>query len=277
MPPTTPSIPLSSPSHGLTMLIFDDALYRCEALRLPDHQHEDDLDAHLVARAKQYSTTSTPSTPSTTLTTLTTSPAMDDASAATAHRDSIASNSSAAHSVLSSSSSLQTSTPRKKRASALFSLFRKDSALHSACPSPSHDQHHARPRASKSVLTADEADRVLGGAAQSPEIGSLRDSGYSESGMSSIELSRSLKRISLSTASKSTPSTPLRRSSSGQSPATEEAWASFRAQQKEQFERVAAFECNQRKALSAHHQFSLKRLAEQHESSKKERKEQVCA
>jgi hypothetical protein len=335
MPPSTPL------GHGLTMHIFDDALYHCEALHLPEHQHEDDVDAQLVARAKESgianpvrflslyrspSTTTVASTHSTTDPSDPSDPsdtdprdaAMDDAPAACVHRDSIASNSSTAHSVLSNSSSLQTSAPRKKRASGLFSLFRKDSNLHTTCPSPSHDATSAKVRGSQlacghwlspaairmhirealltnrhalpsccgiplprttleSVLTPEEVDRVLGGAVQSPEIGSLRDSGYSESGMSSIELSRSLKRTSLSTASKSTSSTPLRRSSGGESPSAEEGWISFRAQQKEQFRRVAAFECNQHKALSAHHQFSLRRLAEQHESSKKERKEQVSS
>jgi hypothetical protein len=339
MPPSTP------PGHGLTMHIFDDAIYHCEALHLPEHQHEDDVDAQLVARAKEsgianpvrflslyrspstttvasaHSTahsTTDPSDPSDPSDTDPRDTAMDDAPAACAHRDSIASNASTAHSALSSSSSLQASAPRKKRASGLFSLFRKDSNLHATCPSPSHGETPTKVRGSKlacghwlspaatrmhikealltnrqtlpsccgiplprttleSVLTPEEVNRVLGGAVQSPEIGSLRDSGYSESGMSSIELSRSLKRASLSTASKSTSSTPLRRGSGIESPSGGEGWTGFRAQQKDQFRRVAAFECNQHKALSAHHQFSLRRLAEQHESSKKERKEQVSS
>jgi hypothetical protein len=54
-----------------------------------------------------------------------------------------------------------------------------------------------------------------------------------------------------------------------------EALSGFKDQQSEQFERVAAFESNQRKTLQAHHQCSLERLAAQHENNKDERREQV--
>lgn len=75
------------------------------------------------------------------------------------------------------------------------------------------------------------------------------------------------------------PNTPPRRISfqlpCSNSSLANEASASFEAQQKEQLERVAAFESNQRKALLAHQQCSLKRLTAQHENNKDERKEHV--
>lgn len=130
----------------------------------------------------------------------------------------------------------------------------------------------------ETVLTKEESDRVLEGAVQSPELDSLRDSGYSENGMSSIDLPRPAQ-ISLPAVSKSMPNTPPRRTSlqlpNGNPVLANAALKSFKAQQKEQFERVAAFEHNQRKALQAHHECSLKRLAAQHQNSRDERREHV--
>jgi hypothetical protein len=54
-----------------------------------------------------------------------------------------------------------------------------------------------------------------------------------------------------------------------------EAFTSFRSKEKEQFGRVSAFECNQRKALSAHHTSSLRRLAAQHKGAKSAKMAQV--
>lgn len=138
----------------------------------------------------------------------------------------------------------------------------------------------ALPRATlQVVLTKEETDLVLDGAARSPELNSLRDSGYSENGMSSIDLPRPAHKTPLRASSKSVPNTPPRRISIqlplGNPSLANEASKSFMLQQKEQLERVAAFESNQRKALLVHHQCSLKRLAEQHENSKDERKEHV--
>jgi hypothetical protein len=128
-------------------------------------------------------------------------------------------------------------------------------------------------------LTKEETDCVLEGVVQSPELSSLRDSGYSENGMSSIDLPRPAQKTLLPTSSNSVPNTPPRRVSlqlpNGNSSLANEALKSFKSQQKEQLERVAAFESNQRKALAAHHQCSLKRIAAQHENNKEERKEQV--
>lgn len=75
------------------------------------------------------------------------------------------------------------------------------------------------------------------------------------------------------------PNTPPRRVSlqlpSGNTSLAKEALKSFYEQQTEQLDRVAAFETNQRKALQAYHQCSLKRLATQHENNKDERRENV--
>ncbi|KAF3045629.1 hypothetical protein E8E12_010817 [Didymella heteroderae] len=226
-------------------------------------------------------------------------------------RRSAASTFSAAHSMSSSASSLHKASTRRKRASFL-SMFRRDS---SSCTSPSHHRHHGKhggpkldcghslstsairahikealqaktvpnccgiplPRATlEVVLTKNETDRVLEGAVKSPELKSLRDSGYSENGMSSIELPRPTPKTSLPAISKSTPSTPPRRTSVQLPTGTlaDEAFKSFGAQQKEEFERVAAFECRQRKDLQAHQRYSLKQLASQHENSRDERKEE---
>jgi hypothetical protein len=95
--------------------------------------------------------------------------------------------------------------------------------------------------------------------------------------MSSIDLPRPAQTKVLPAKSKSVPNTPPRRISlalpNGNSSLANEALKSFKSQQKEQFERVAAFENQQRKALAAHHQCSLKRLAAQHENNKDERRE----
>jgi hypothetical protein len=127
------------------------------------------------------------------------------------------------------------------------------------------------------VLTKEETDRVLEGAVRSPELSSLRDSGYSENGMSSIELPRPAHKTPLPPASKSMPNTPPRRISVHVSTGSlaNEALKSFKAQQKEELERVSAFESKQRNDLKAHQRCSLKQLASQHENNKDERKEQV--
>ncbi|KAF1365794.1 hypothetical protein EJ07DRAFT_93915 [Lizonia empirigonia] len=229
-------------------------------------------------------------------------------------RHSTASTFSAAHSMSSSASSLQKTSTRRKRASFL-SMFRRDSSSctspshhrhHGKARGPKLECGHslstsaikahikealqakegavpsccgiALPRATlQVVLTKEETDLVLDGAVRSPELNSLRDSGYSENGMSSIDLPRPAHKTPLPSSSKSVPNTPPRRISIqlplGNPSLANEASKSFMLQQKEQLERVAAFESNQRKALLVHHQCSLKRLAEQHENSKDERKE----
>lgn len=115
------------------------------------------------------------------------------------------------------------------------------------------------------------------GAVKSPELSSLRDSGYSENGLSSIELPRPVQRTPLPAVSKSMPNTPPRRISV-QLPIgslASEALKSFKEQQKEELEKVKAFESRQRKDLKAHQSFSLKQLESQHENNRNERKEEV--
>ncbi|KAH6620320.1 hypothetical protein C7974DRAFT_415528 [Boeremia exigua] len=228
------------------------------------------------------------------------------------HRHSTTSTFSAAPSMASSASSLQSTGIRRKRTSFL-SMFRRDS---SSCTSPSHHRHHGKARGPKLecghslstsairahikealltkatpsccgipltratleiVLTRQEADRVLEGAVQSPELSSLRDSGYSENGMSSMDLPRPARKASIPPVSKSLPSTPPRRLSlqlpAGSPSLANEALKSLKMQQKEQLEQVAAFEANQRKSLQVHHQCSLNQLAAQHKNNQEERKE----
>ncbi|KAJ8107013.1 hypothetical protein OPT61_g9157 [Boeremia exigua] len=227
-------------------------------------------------------------------------------------RRSTASAFSTAPSMSSSASSLQQTSTRWKRASFL-SMFRRDS---SSCTSPSHHRHHGRargprlecghslstsairahikealqakaipsccgvqlPRATlEVVLTKEETDRVLEGVVQSPELSSLRDSGYSENGISSIDLPRPAQKAPLPVLSQSVPNTPPRRISlqplAGNSTLANEALKSFKSQQKEQLERVAAFESSQRRALQDHHQSSLDRLASQHKTNRDKRSE----
>lgn len=97
--------------------------------------------------------------------------------------------------------------------------------------------------------------------------------------MSSIDLPRPAQKAPLPAMSKSVPSTPPRRISlqlpNGNSTLANEALKSFKGQRKEQFERAAAFENNQQKALQAHHQCSLDLLTSQHKNNQKERKEHV--
>ncbi|KAH7402496.1 hypothetical protein BKA66DRAFT_2148 [Pyrenochaeta sp. MPI-SDFR-AT-0127] len=215
---------------------------------------------------------------------------------------------SVTQSALSSSSSLQTHPPRRKRASGLFAMFRKDS---STCTSRSHHGHSGRSRGEKldcghslsafavrvhvqealqsggdtipnccgkplprtlleRVLTQKETDLVLNGA--------LRESNSCEDSVSPTGLTHSLESTSILETNLVTPQIPAQRARHEainiDSALANEAFKSFKAQQKEQFERVAAFECNQRKALSAHHQSSLKRLAAKYEANRHGKMEQ---
>lgn len=124
------------------------------------------------------------------------------------------------------------------------------------------------------VLSSQEVDVVLNSAYQSPEIMSLRDSGYSEDG------------ISISPQSPLTESFPTALNTPNQETSFEEdgnlilvlaneAFQSLRGEQEEQFKRISKFESNQRKALSVYHQTSLTRLASNLETTKAERTKQV--
>lgn len=246
---------------------------------------------------------------------------------------------SGANSIFSNSSSFLQPTPRKqKRASGLglFSMFRKDSRCVetqftwypplitrcSTCPSRSHHGHHAKPLTPKLecghslskyairvhieealdskehvapnccgkplprsvleiVLTKEEVDIVAPSGQQSPTPSSLRDSGYSEDGVLSLDLPHALDARSHPTGSfVTTPDTPSREVTREDEERlnqalANEAFKTLNVQQKELFQRVSLFESNQRKALSAYHQWSLKRLTSQFETNKAEKTKQV--
>ena len=132
----------------------------------------------------------------------------------------------------------------------------------------------------EAMLTKEEMELVSKSCSlQSSGLDSPPDSGYNENSVSSVDLSHLSKSTPLSTASLEKPSVPVRRARhqeiNVESALANEAFNSFRTQQKEELERVSAFECNQRKALSAYHQCLLKQLAAQHEANRHDRIEQV--
>ncbi|KAF2275077.1 uncharacterized protein EI97DRAFT_451300 [Westerdykella ornata] len=194
--------------------------------------------------------------------------------------------------------------PRKlKRASGLFSIFRKDS---STCSSRSHHSHHSRSASVQlecghtlsryavqvhikdaldtkdqitpnccgkplptsvleTVLTQEEASILA--TSGSSTTNSPQDSGYSEDGASSIELSGT--QIP-SRAAHSTFRNPNPFSEAHSEPDAEfskafmdEGFKDLRNRQREQYRRVASFEAHQRQALSAYHKWTIKRLTVQ--------------
>ncbi|KNG47413.1 e3 ubiquitin-protein ligase-like protein [Stemphylium lycopersici] len=223
---------------------------------------------------------------------------------------------SVAPSVISTASSSQQAQPRKKRASAIFSLFRRDS---SACLSASHQTSHSKPSVAKldcghslsthdirkriqealqrgtdaapdccgsalppsvleHVLTKEEADLVADGVAQASIEPPLRDSGYCEPEPEPVDPSPphngSSASVQSPTRSDIPPRRPRHEAISIDAALANEAFKSFKSQQKEQFERVSTFESTQRKALSAHYKHEIERLKAQHEIRKTQRIEQ---
>ncbi|KAF1838810.1 hypothetical protein BDW02DRAFT_338103 [Decorospora gaudefroyi] len=215
-------------------------------------------------------------------------------------------------SVLSSSSSQQ-AQPRRKRGSAIFSMFRRDS---SACTSTSHHGHQTKPRGARlacghllsaydvrthiqealqmgpqsvpkccgtalprsvleTVLTKEETDLVLENVVQLADASLFPDSGYSEAELSSDDSRQSSKSNALPDKAPRLPARRTRHEAINIGSAlAHEAFKSFKVQQKEQFERVSAFECHQRKALSAHHKCTMQQLKAQYENDKIERMKQ---
>jgi hypothetical protein len=110
--------------------------------------------------------------------------------------------------------------------------------------------------------------------------GPSNDSGYGEDSVASVGSSSSSQTNPLPDKAPPLPSISVRRTRheviSIDSALAKEAFKSFKSQQKEQLERVSTFECNQRKALSAHHQSSLKQSKIQHKTNREKRKELVC-
>jgi hypothetical protein len=127
------------------------------------------------------------------------------------------------------------------------------------------------------VLTKEETNIVAQGASTTPDT-PFRDSGYCEIGLS-INPPRSSNIAPLPDTPPTLPMIPTKRTRyeaiSIDSALANEAFKSFKTQQKEQFERVSTFECSQRKALSAHHQLTMTRLKAQHKANKIERLDKV--
>ncbi|KAH7406045.1 hypothetical protein DE146DRAFT_431864 [Phaeosphaeria sp. MPI-PUGE-AT-0046c] len=114
------------------------------------------------------------------------------------------------------------------------------------------------------TLVKEEAEMITKRAISTPVVETVRDSGYGEQCLSTANISRPLDATPLSPTSTSLPTVMNRRRHEViniESALANEAFKSFRNQEKEQFERISTFECNQRKALSAHHASSLQRLA----------------
>lgn len=129
------------------------------------------------------------------------------------------------------------------------------------------------------IVSKPGADLPVGGRGlPSPDLGSLPDSAYGENSISSIDLPRSSECSPSPVTTPVAPNAGPRRTRHQEikvdSALANEASANFKAEQKEQFERVAMFECSQWKALAAHHQSTLQQLTAQHEASRKERIEQ---
>ncbi|KAF2003817.1 hypothetical protein P154DRAFT_519736 [Amniculicola lignicola CBS 123094] len=202
-------------------------------------------------------------------------------------------------------------TPRKKRSSGLFSIFRRDAAASPTSlrpPNPlterlacghaftkyfvrmriqaalSEKEHVAPsccgqpiPRAVlELVLTKEEVDLVTG-TVRSPVL-SQRDSGYSEDGVvSSIDLSQSsFTHSQPSLPFVTAPATPNRSTPDDMlnQALANEAFKSLQAQQREHFQHISTFESNQRKALSAHHDRIVRHLTTQFEAEKAEKAQQ---
>ncbi|KAF2653573.1 hypothetical protein K491DRAFT_780242 [Lophiostoma macrostomum CBS 122681] len=125
----------------------------------------------------------------------------------------------------------------------------------------------------ETVLTKDEAEIVASTPLQSPTFSSLRDSGYSEDGGSSIDLPNDLEVHSspIGTFVAVPGSTPRIEEEALFPALANEAFNVLKAQQKEQFQRISLFEANQRRALSAFHQWALKRLTSKLEANKEDR------
>ncbi|KAF2703863.1 hypothetical protein K504DRAFT_462933 [Pleomassaria siparia CBS 279.74] len=217
--------------------------------------------------------------------------------------------------VMSRSCAPPTSTPQKlKRKSGLFSMFKKDTRTCASRSHHGHHANPLNPRLAcghslskyairvhiqealesverfapsccgtplprsvlETVLTKEETDNVTAAPVEFPLFSSLRDSGYSEDGLCSVDLSQALSKLSHSNGSFVTaPDSPSQALILADKELLEMAFAdkaftTLRAQQKEQFQRVSIFESNQRTSLAAYHQWALKRLLSKLEENKVE-------
>ncbi|CAI6335653.1 unnamed protein product [Periconia digitata] len=184
------------------------------------------------------------------------------------HRDSTSSF-SVTNSVLSSSSSTRERLLRKpKRASAIFSKFKRTSSTPTSKP-----RHWSHPGEEVDLDLTTKSDR---NGVQSPDVDSLRGSDYSEDGASSLDLPRGSD-IDTTTMHTflSIPETMQPDCKSIKPDAMEcETFRSLRNEQREQYQRITLFESNQRKALAAHHHWALKQLTPRCEALRAERKAQ---
>jgi hypothetical protein len=127
------------------------------------------------------------------------------------------------------------------------------------------------------LVTTDELVSVTRSALTSSASQSLRDSGYSEDGISTVDLSHALDHDKAQPTSLATPvlETCWQDEHGFHMALANEAFKSMMAEQRQQLQRVSKFESDQRKALLSHHQWSLKRLRTQWKTTKAKRKKQV--
>lgn len=144
--------------------------------------------------------------------------------------------------------------------------------------SVNHDAAESPPQPVLATILAHEHEgNPTNGIVASPDTESLRDSGYSEDGMSTVDLSHALdERTDPRTASPPTQHGPEPEHEHGLNNAlANEAFKSIKAEQEQQFQRIALFESNQRKALASFHALALKRLSARLEASIAERVKHV--
>lgn len=153
-------------------------------------------------------------------------------------------------------------------------LERKDGTIPACCgqPLPRH--------VLALVLTDPEVDLVINSSLPSPDATSLRDSGYGDTEVLSVDLALTLDACSLVTEPPTAPITPnceLSQEEEAKLTAAlqSSSYKKLKAEQKEQFRRVAAFEANQRKGLWTNHQRSLDQSARTLQVSKTEKTKQV--
>jgi hypothetical protein len=130
------------------------------------------------------------------------------------------------------------------------------------------------------VLAKEEAELLANRESFSAQVEATQDSRSHKKGASAVDIIRPLEAATLPATSTSLPLVTSRHRRRHEAISIDlalanEAFRNFRSEEKEQFGRVAAFECNQRNALSAHHTSSLKRLVARQEAAKNESMQQV--
>ncbi|KAJ4286074.1 hypothetical protein N0V90_013423 [Kalmusia sp. IMI 367209] len=253
---------------GLTTApIFDDALYLAQALLLPPSENEEDLETKLTAAARESG--------------------IEDPDLFLVIPDVVdISTSLSTMSLQSEQRSSMSIHSRETQSTAFTSLPSRtsrdnpDQSPISRMPPPlvraslSLDRNDAVPDSPRS-----EVDLVTENFSSSPHAASLRDSGYSENGMSSIDLPHALDTHTPVMESSTVLATPSYGTNEEEEARlsvalASEAFQKLKVEQSEQLERVSVFEGSQRKALFAHFQCLLERLAVQLEHSKTEKTKQ---